>query len=91
MKIQRNLSFDIADLIIERVKQYLSEVNCLDEQTFLWVDWDACSVYLGKSDEEHNGDKIPVCDFIFDNGKCLTVDYDLVDTYATSEWPDHRK
>lgn len=82
---------DIADLILEKVKQYLSEVNSLDEETLLWVDWDACSVIIGKSDEEHTGDIIPISEFIQEVDNGLMPDYDLIDTYAASEWPSHRK
>ena len=82
---------DIADLILEKVKQYLSEVNSLDEETLLWVDWDACNVIIGKSDEEHTGDIIPISEFIQEVDNGLMPDYDLIDTYAASEWPSHRK
>lgn len=91
MKIQRNLSFDIADLIIEKVEQYISENNSLDEENLIWIDWDACSVIVGKAGEEHTGDEIPICDFIFADGNALMPDYDQIDTYAATEWPSHRK
>ena len=81
---------EIANLIVEKVKQYISEVNSLDEETFVWVDWDARCVHIGKADEEHEGDKIPVCDFIYKEGDTLMPDYDLIDTYAASEWPSYR-
>ena len=96
-KAQRNLMIDIADLIIEKVKQYLSECNALpecdalDEETVIWVDWDACSVTIGKAGETHKGDEIPICEFIFESDKGLMPDYDLIDTYAATEWPSHRK
>ena len=91
MKTQRNLSFDIADLIIEKVKQYISESCSLDEETFVWVDWDACRVLMGNAEEEHAGDKIPISEFIQEVGNGLMPDYDLIDTYAATEWPSHRK
>ena len=80
MKTQRNLSFDIADLIIEKVKQYIAEFNALDEETCVWVDWDACDVIIGKAGEAHKGDEIPICDFIFESSEGLMPDYDLIDT-----------
>lgn len=91
MKTQRNLSFDIADLIIEKVKQYIAEFNTLDEETCVWVDWDACDVIIGKAGEAHKGDEIPICEFIFESSEGLMPDYDLIDTYAATEWPSHRK
>ena len=91
MKTQRNLFVVIADLIIEKVKQYISEFHSLDEETFVWVDWDACCVLVGKADEEHKGDKIPISEFIQEVGDGLMPDYDLIDTYAATEWPSHRK
>ena len=91
METQRKLFIVIADLILEKVKQYIAEVNSLDEETFLWVDWDACSVIIGKADEEHTGDIIPINEFIQEVDSGLLPDYDLIDTYAASEWPSHRK
>lgn len=91
MKTQRKLPFDIADLIIEKVKQYISEFNTLDEETCVWVDWDACDVIIGKVGEEHKGDEIPICEFIFESSEGLMPDYDLIDTYAATEWRSHRK
>ena len=91
METQRKLFIVIADLILEKVKQYIVEVNSLDEETFLWVDWDACSVIIGKADEDHTGDKIPISEFIQVVNNGLMPDYDLIDTYAASEWPSHRK
>ena len=90
MNTQDKLWIEIANLIVEKVKQFISEFNSLDEETFVWVDWDARCMYIGKSDEEHKGDKIPISEFIFEGGDTLMPDYDLIDTYATSEWPSHR-
>ena len=91
MKTQRSLLIEIANLIVEKVKQYISESNSLDEEAFVWVDWDARSVYVGKADEGHNGDKIPIDEFIYKEGNTLMPDYDLIDTYAATEWPGHRE
>ena len=85
------LMIEMANLILEKVKQYVSEVNSLDEETFVWVDWDARSVFLGKAGEEHKGDKIPISDFVFVEGNTLMPDYDLIDTYAATEWRSHRE
>lgn len=91
MNTRNKLWIEIANLIVEKVKQFISEFNSLDEETFVWVDWDARCVYIGKSDEAHKGDKIPISEFIFGEGDTLMPDYDLIDTYATSEWPSHRE
>ena len=87
---KRNLWIDIADLIIEKVKQFISEFNAVDEETYIWVDWDACDVIVGKAGESHKGDEIPISEFIFKSDKGLMPDYDLIDTYAVTEWPSHR-
>lgn len=65
MNTRYKLLIEIANLILEKVKQYLSESNSLDEETFVWVDWDTRCVLIGKAGEEHEGDKIPICDFFF--------------------------
>ena len=91
MNTRYKLLVEMANLILEKVKQYLSESSSLDEETFVWVDWDARCVYVGKADEEHEGDKIPICDFIYEEGDTLMPDYDQIDTYAATEWPSHRE
>ena len=91
MNTRYKLLIEIANLILEKVKQYLSESNSLDEETFVWVDWDTRCVLIGKAGEEHEGDKIPICDFIFEEGGTLMPDYDQIDTYAATEWPYHRE
>lgn len=91
MKTQYKLFIEIANLIVEKVKQYLSESNSLDEEAFVWVDWDARCVHIGKADEEHKGDKIPISEFIFEEGNTRMPDYDLIDTYAATEWRSHRE
>ena len=40
MNTQDKLWIEIANLIVEKVKQFISEFNSLDEETFVWVDWD---------------------------------------------------
>ena len=91
MNTRYKLLIEIANLILEKVKQYLSESSSLDEETCVWVDWDARCVMIGKADEEHKGDKIPISDFIFAEGDTLMPDYDQIDTYAATEWPSHRE
>ena len=91
MNTRYELMIEIANQIVAKVKQYVSEVDTLDEETFVWVDWDARCVCIGKADEEHKGDKIPISDFVYDDGKTLMPDYDLIDTYAATEWPSHRE
>ncbi|MBO4536320.1 MAG: hypothetical protein J5702_03840 [Bacteroidales bacterium] len=90
-KSQYKLMIAIADRIIEKVKSYISECNALDEETCVWVDWDACEVIVGKAGETHKGDEIPINDFIFESSEGLMPDYDLIDTYAATEWRSHRK
>jgi len=87
---QYSLMIEIANLILEKVKQYISEHNSVDEDTFVWVDWDAREVFIGSEGNEHKGDKIPISGFIFADGNALLPDYDLIDSYAATEWRSHK-
>jgi hypothetical protein len=90
MKTQYSLMIEIANLILEKVKQYISEHNSVDEDTCVWVDWDAREVFIGSEKEDHKGDKIPIVDFIFVDANALLPDYDQIDTYAATEWRSHK-
>ena len=56
MNTRYKLLIEIANLILEKVKQYLSESSALDEETCIWVDWDARCVMIGKATADVAGD-----------------------------------
>lgn len=84
--MKRDIRFVMADLILEKVKEFIKENDSLDrvDDTIVWVDWDAMEVYIGRENEEHPGEDVPICDFVEEVKGMLFPDYDLIDTYAAS-------
>ena len=91
MSSQRNDRHTLADLITEKVQEYIDEVDVWEKDPFLWVDGNTMEVNLGDEDEEFPGEKNPVSAFIVkETDGTLSPDFDKIDDYS-SGWFDLRQ
>lgn len=83
MSSQRNDRHTLADLIAEKVQEYIDEMDAWEKEPFLWVDGNTMEVNLGGEDEEFPGEKNPVSAFIVKETEgTLSPDFDKIDDYA---------
>ena len=84
MSLQLDDSYIIADRIREKVEEYIEEKKVLDNKTFIWIDCNSLEVYIGNTDEEHTGIKIPISDFILEEKGNLIPDDDQIEFCAAT-------
>ena len=90
MRNQRNEWHTLAELIAEKVQEYIDEAGAWEEVPCLWVDGNSSEVNLGLADEEYPGEKHTVSFFIVEGAEgSQSPDYDKIDDYA-SGWFDLR-
>ena len=88
---QRNNWHLFADLIAEKVQEYIDEMDAMENEPLLWVDGNTMEVNLGGEDEEFPGEKNPVSAFIVKETEgTLSPDFDKIDDYAAG-WFDLRQ
>lgn len=91
MSNQRSDWHALADLIAEKVQEYIDEVDAWEKEPFLWVDGNSPEVNLGGEDEVFPGEKNPVLAFIFKETEgALSPSFDKIDDYAAG-WFDLRQ
>ncbi len=91
MNNQRNEWRALAELIAEKVQEYIDEVDAWEEIPFLWVDGNTSEVNLGLADEEFPGEKHSISFFLIsDDAEDLSPDYDKIEDFA-SGWFDSRQ
>ena len=91
MNNQRNEWRALAELIAEKVQEYIDEVDAWEEIPFLWVDGNTSEVNLGLAAEEFPGEKQTISFFIVEGAEgSPSPDYDKIDDYA-SGWFDLRQ
>ena len=89
--MQRDDSFILADHLEEKVEAYIQEHEALDDKTFVWVDYDSLSIYIGSETDDYPGEvRIPLSDFILVEKGRLIPDDDQIHCFAAS-WPGPRK
>ena len=88
---KRNDWHTLADLITEKVQEYIDEVDAWEKEPSLWVDGNSLEVNLCGEDEEFPGEKNPVSAFIVKETEgTLSPDFDKIDDYS-SGWFDLRQ
>lgn len=91
MSNQRNDWHTLADLIAEKVQEYIDEVDAWEKEPSLWVDGNNMEVNLGGEDEKFPGEKNPVSAFIIKETEgAVSPDFDKIDDYS-SGWFDMRQ
>ena len=91
MSNQKNDWHALADLIAEKVQEYIDEVDAWEKEPFLWVDGNTSDVNLGGEDEIFPGEKNPVSVFIIKESEgTLSPNFDKIDDYS-SGWFDLRQ
>lgn len=91
MSNQRNEWHTWADLIAEKVQEYIDEADVWSTAPFLLINKSASEVELGYAEEDYPGEKSPVHSFILEaEDGTLSPDYDKIDDY-TSSWFDLRQ
>ena len=91
MSNQRNDWHTLADLIAEKVQEYIDEMDAWEKEPSLWVDGNTLEVNLGGEDEGFPGEKNPVSVFILKETEGnRSPDFDKIDDYS-SGWFDLRQ
>lgn len=91
MSNQRSDWHALADLIAEKVQEYIDEMDAWDNEPILWVDGNTSEVNLGGEDEEFPGEKNSVSTFIIKEADgAVSPDYDKIDDYSSC-WFDMRQ
>lgn len=91
MNNQRNDWHTLADMIAEKVQEYIDEVDAWEKEPFLWVDGNTSDVNLGGENDEFPGEKNLVSTFIVkETEDTLSPDVDKIDDYS-SGWFDLRQ
>ena len=91
MSNQRNDWHTLADLIAEKVQEYIDEKDAWVKEPFLWVDGNTSEVNLGGEDEIFPGEKNPVSTFLIDETEGTSApDFDKIDDYSSC-WFDLRQ
>lgn len=91
MTNQRSDWHALADLIAEKVQEYIDEVDVWEKEPLLWVDGNTSEVNLGAEDENFPGDKSPISTFIIEETEGTSApDFDKIDDYAAG-WFDLRQ
>ena len=91
MRNQRNEWRILAELIAEKVQEYIDEADAWEKVPFLWVDGNTSEVNLSLADEEFPGEKHSVSFFIAEGSEgSPSPDYDKIDDYAGG-WFDLRQ
>ena len=91
MSNKRNDWHTLADLITEKVQEYIDEVDAWEKEPSLWVDGNTMEVNLSGEDEGFPGEKNPVSAFIVKETEgTISPDFDKIDDYS-SGWFDLRQ
>lgn len=76
----------LVDCIIEKIWEYIDEIDYFDKDAHLWVDGKACSVILGDGDRKYPGEGRPVFLFLTtDDAGNMQPDEDYIEDYA-AQW-----
>lgn len=85
MRIRQDNADLIADRIVEIVEGYIKDAGASGWRGMsVWIDTDGLQVYSGHSEEKHPGVRIPLSDFILEEGDKLFPDYDQICCCAVS-------
>ena len=85
MRIHQDNAAVVADRILEIVEGYIKDTGSSGYCGMaVWIDTGSLQVYLGRSYEDHPGIRIPLGDFILEEGGKLVPDYDQIDCCAVS-------